>query len=137
MTQTAHSNRPDMDIEADIIDVIAHYPPLQADRYHLHIEVRDGEVILSGHVRSMISRRTLLERAAQVRGVSSVSSGQLYDEETIRMEAGQQIARGVIANVKYGAVILTGAQPEGMTSEDVARSVSLIPGVERVVTRFE
>lgn len=129
-------NRPNMDIEEDIRDLIAHYPPLQADRHQLHIDVREGVVNVRGHVRSLISRRYLAERVAEIRGVYAVNVDRLYSEETIRLEAGQHIPTGVIANADYGTVILTGELPEGETSEAVASSVGQIRGVERVITKF-
>jgi len=136
MTQATYSNRPDMDIEEDIHTMIAHYPPLQADRHRFDIDVVDGVVIPHGHVKTVISRRYLIDQIAKVRGVLSVNSDRLYDEEDIRLEAGQRIPTGVIINVSYGAVILTGALPEGATEEEVARAVAQVPGVERVVTKF-
>lgn len=136
MTQATHSNRPDMDIEEDIHTMIAHYPPLQADRHKFDIDVVDGVVIPHGHVKSVISRRYLLDQIVKVRGVRGVNGERLYDEEDIRLEAGQRIPTGVIANVFYGSVVLTGVLPEGVTEEEVARAVAQVPGVERVVTKF-
>lgn len=134
MTQTT---RPDVDIEEDIRDLIAHYPPLQADRHHLRIAVQDGTVVLSGHVKSLVTWRYLVDRAAQVSGVYTVNSDQLYSEEMIRLEAGQRIPTGVIANVVYEAIVLTGQLPEGANADDIVRELSLIPGVERVLTKFD
>jgi osmotically-inducible protein OsmY len=137
MTQATHAPRPDVDIEEDIHNLIAHYPPLQADRHHFDIDVEDGIVIPHGHVQSLISRRYLLERVGAIRGVLSVNDEQLHAEETIRLETGQRIPTGVIANVVYGTVILTGTLPDGMSEAAVAQQVAQVPGVERVVTKFE
>src|SRR5215211_7728515 len=136
MTQPTNLNRPSVDIEEDVRDIISHYPPLQADRHQLHLDVRDGIVTVSGHVRSLISRRYLADRIAKVRGVYAVNIDRLYSEETIRLEAGQRIPSGVIANATYGTVILTGALPDGETPETIASSVAQIRGVERAVTKF-
>ncbi len=133
MTQ---ASRPDVDIEEDILNLVAHYPPLQADRYHFRCEVSAGVVTFTGHVKSLISRRYLVDRAAQIRGVRSVDSKKLYTEEDIRLEAGRRIPTGVIANASYDAVILTGTLPQGKTAEDVVKDVAVIPGVEHVVTKF-
>lgn len=133
MTQ---ATRPDVDIEEDIHNLIAHYPPLQADRHQLHIEAHDGAVTLSGHVRSLINRRYLVDRVREIAGVSTVNADQLYCEETIRIESGRPIPNGVIANAVYGTVILTGTLPQGTSAEDVVKDVALIPGVVRVVTKF-
>ncbi len=136
MTQPTNAPRPDMDIEEDIRGIISHYPPLQADRHQLHLEVRDGNVSVSGHVRSLISRRFLADHVAEVRGVRSVNIDQLYGEETIRLEAGQRIPQGVIANATYGTVILTGVLPSGTTTDEIASSVGQVRGVQRVIAKF-
>ena len=128
--------RPDLDIEENIRDIVAHYPPLQADRYHVHISVQDGAVVLSGHVRSLVTRRYLVDHVARVSGVYAVDSDSLYTEETIRLEAGQWILTGVIANADYGTVILTGQLAESMNAEAIARDLARIPGVERVIAKF-
>ncbi len=133
MTQ---ASRPAIDIEEDIRDIIAHYPPLQEDRHHINIDVNGSEVILSGHVKSLNTRRYLIDRVRGIAGVSSVNDDQLYTEEGIRLESGRRIPLGVIANPIYGTVVLTGALPEGKTAEDVVKDVALIPGVARVVTKF-
>ncbi len=137
MTQNSYDARPDMDIEEEIHGIIAHYPPLQQDRHYFDIDVEDGIVIPHGHVKSLISRRYLLNRALTVRGVRSLNDERLYTEETIRLEAGQRIPAGVIANVSYGTVILTGTLPESASEEELARQLAAVPGVERVVTKFE
>ncbi len=136
MTQISKVKRPDIDIEEDIFDMLAHYPPLQADRHHLRIDVRDGEVILSGHVKSPISQRYLVDKVAEVRGVRGVESSRLYSEEAIRLESGQRIPTGVIANASYGTVVLTGTLPPDKTVDQVVGDVAVIPGVEQVVTKF-
>ena len=129
--------RPDIDIEEDIRNLIAHYPPLVSDRHQLRIEARHGEVLLSGHVRSLITRRYLLDQVRAIAGVVGVNADQLYCEETIRIESGRPIPQGVIANAIYGTVVLTGTLPTGTNAEDVVRNVALIPGVQRVVTKFQ
>jgi osmotically-inducible protein OsmY len=125
-----------VDILDDLYNLIAHYPPLQADRHHIHIDVSDGVVNLSGHVRSSITERYLVDRVKRVQGVRAVIADQLFNEEEIRLEAGQRIPPGVLANVYYGAAVLTGKLPPDVTPESVVTGVSQIPGVERVVTHF-
>jgi len=129
--------RPDMDIEEDIRNIIAHYPPLQADRHQLRIESLNGDVRLTGHIKSLINHRYLVDRVREIPGVRSVNADQLYCEETIRIDSGRAIPQGVIANAVYGTVILTGTLPEGTSVETVVKDVALIPGVLRVVTKFQ
>jgi osmotically-inducible protein OsmY len=130
------ATRPDIDVQDDIYDFVAHYPPLQADRHHFSVEVSDGNVILSGHVKSPITERYLVDRAKDVRGVGSVNSDRLYNEEEIRLEVGRRIPKGVIANTVYGTVILTGMPPQDKSAESVVNDVAQVPGVQRVVTQF-
>ncbi len=137
MTELTKISRPDVDIEADIQDVIAHYPPLQSDWHHLHIAVNGGVVDLSGHTRSQVSRTYLIEKVEAVRGVQAVVREELYDEDTIRREAGRRTPTGVFVNARYGTVILTGSLPEGVEAAQVVNDVAQIAGVQQVVTKFE
>ncbi len=132
----AQTTRPDVDIEEDVRGVIAHYPPLQADRHQLRIIVRGDEVVVEGHVRSLVTRRYLIDHVREIVGVRAVDTDRLYCEETIRLEAGQHIPDGVIANAAYGTVILTGKLPDSAGAEAVVSDVAQIPGVMRVVTKF-
>src|SRR4051794_15468793 len=122
MTMT-QMNRPDIDIEEDIRNVIAHYPPATADRHQLHIEAHNGNVILSGHVRSLITRTYLIDHVRAIAGVRSVNTDQLYCEERIRIESGRPLPMGVIANAIYGTVVLTGTLPSGTSAESVVKDV--------------
>jgi osmotically-inducible protein OsmY len=128
--------RPDIDIHNDILDLIVHYPPLNADRHHIHVEVKGGATVIHGHTRSSITRRYLLDSLGKVEGVQSVNADHFYDEETIRLDAGQVIPRGVLVNTRYGTLVLSGKLPDGTTIEQAVEAVSKIPGVERVMTEF-
>lgn len=130
------ATRPDIDIQDEIYDLVAHYPPLQADRHHFAVEVLDGNVTLSGHVKSPITERYFVDKVKDVRGVRSVSDERLYNEEEIRLEVGRRIAKGVIANTVYGTVILTGSAPQDKSGDVVVNDVAQVPGVQRVITQF-
>jgi osmotically-inducible protein OsmY len=130
------ATRPDIDIRDDIYDMVAHYPPLQADRHHFTVDVRDGNVTLGGHVKSPITERYFADRVKEIRGVLSVNSDRLFNEEEIRLEVGRRIPTGVIANTVYGSVILTGMPPQGKSGEAVVNDVAQVAGVQRVVTQF-
>jgi osmotically-inducible protein OsmY len=127
--------RPDVDIVESIMEIIAHYPPLAADRPHLKIGVQSGHVVLSGHVRTPITRRYLLERVAEVADVTGVDSDHLYDEESIRLEVGAALPDGVMAAPRYGTVILTGALPGGDALDALIQRVGSVRGVDRIITR--
>jgi osmotically-inducible protein OsmY len=128
--------RPDIDIHNDILDLIVHYPPLNADRHHIHVEVSDGAVVVHGHTRTPITRQYLLDALKHVDGVQRVNADRFYDEESLRLEAGRAIPRGVLVNNRYGTLILSGRLPAGISIDQVLEAVSRIPGVERVVTEF-
>ncbi len=128
--------RPDVDILADIEEIIVHYPPLQQDRHHFKVRVQSGSVVISGHVRTPITRGYLLDHVSTVADVNEMDATSLHTEEEIRLAAGGLVPNGVLVNVRYGAVILNGSLPEGASAEAVVHEVAQIPGVERVVISF-
>lgn len=127
--------RPDVDIAVDIHEILVHYPPLALDRHHVQVKVQSGVATLSGHVKTPMSRRYLVERAAQVPDVTQVQADALFTEEGIRLAAGPVVPEGVIVNVRYGVVILTtvAALPADVSMEAVTAKVQAIPGVEQVI----
>jgi len=133
---TSTTTRPDIDIRNDILNIVAHYPPLMNDRHHLNVKVRNGVVNLSGHLKSRVSRRYLLEALERVQGIKGVEDERLHDEETIRHEVGQYIPSGVFASIDYGTVILTGRVPAHTSAAEITAGVSQVQGVRRVVTSF-
>lgn len=132
----AKSIRPDIDIEEEIHDLMMTYPPLAHDRHRLHIDVQNGGVIVKGYLKALPTLEYLLNRIEQVEGVKSIESSQLYNDETIRLQVGRVIPPGVFANLEYGAVILSGKLPEGITTEALVRNVGHVAGVHRVITSF-
>jgi osmotically-inducible protein OsmY len=132
----APSTRPDIDIDDDVLNIILRYPPLAADHHHIRIHVENGVVHLSGHTSSPINRRYLLDRVIALPGVTEVLAGNLYDDVSISLEAGQVITTGVIANARYGTVVLSGTLLPDADADSVAMRVAQIPGVQRVVTAF-
>ena len=135
MTQ-ASTRKPDIDIDDDVLSIILHYPPLTADRHHIHIKVQDGIVSLSGHTSNPISRKYLVDKVAEIPGLVGVSADMLYDEASISLKAGQVIPPGVLVNVRYGVVLLSGKLPPEVDADSLAMRVAEIPGVVRVVTNF-
>ena len=126
--------RPDIDIEADVEDIIARYPPLTSDRHHIHVKADSGVVFISGNTTTPINRRYLVDRVLLIAGVREVNAEKLFDDASISLEAGQVIPQGVIANSYYGAVVLSGKAPAD--PDAVAQRLVQIPGVVRVVTMF-
>ena len=133
--QMVSISRPDIDIRQDVYNIIQHYPPLAADQHQIHVLVTDGVVTVTGHVKSLPSRRFLLDAIPKLAGVESVNGAALYEEDALRREIGKVTPAGVQVNVRYGTVILTGNLPPDMTVE-LFEQLTSIPGVEKVVTRF-
>lgn len=127
-----------MDIHNDVRALILRYPPTAADHHQIKIDVVDGTVRVSGHVRTPINRRWLANNIPAIKGVRDVDVTHLYDEDTIRIESGRKLVNidGIIANAKYGTVMVGGSLPEGVTIDDVVARLAEIPGVERVIPRF-
>lgn len=128
--------RPDVDIYQDIEQIIVRYPPMVNDRHHIKTSVENGVVNLAGHLRSGITRRYLLDSVAQIPGVVSVDSSQLYDDEAMRLNVGQHIPSGVFVNVEIGLVILSGRQPPGTDAAKLIDQVKAAPGVRQVIAKF-
>lgn len=133
----ATTARPDEDILVDVDTLIVHYPPLVNDRHQFHVSVVGGTVTLSGYVKTPMTRRYLIDGVTVTPGVTQVSADGLYDDETLRIEVGGVVPAGVIVNVEYGAVILSGRIPAGKTEADVVDSLRSIPGIRRVITSFK
>lgn len=136
MADTQAHSRHDVDILEAIHTVIAHYPPLAADRHHVRVSVVSGTAVLEGHVKTPITRQYLIEHVAAVPGVRGVQTKALYDDETIRLELGPVLPEGVFANPAYGVVVLSGALPGGVAEMDAVERAAAVPGVVRVVTTF-
>jgi osmotically-inducible protein OsmY len=135
MTQ-ASARRPDIDIDDDVLDIILHYPPLAADRHHLTIRVENGIVSLSGHTSNPISRKYLVDKVAEIPGVVGVNADALYDDASINLNVGRMIPPGVLANTRYGIVVLSGKLPSDVNVDTLVGQVAEIAGVRRVVTGF-
>lgn len=133
---SAAITRPDMDIYADVEDVITYYPPLVNDRHHVKVQVEAGVVTVSGHVKTTISINYLRDNLTHIEGVKSVDMSQLFSDERLRIDIGQFIPMGVWANIEYGHVILSGHLPDGVSVSSVSAQISSLPGVRDIRTQF-
>jgi osmotically-inducible protein OsmY len=130
------TERTDLDIENDIERIITHYPPLTQDRHNIDVTVQNGVVTLTGHTRTGITSRYLIDAVHKVPGVVRVEADKLYSDGIVRLEIARLLPFGVIANVMYGVVILTGQKPEGVNEADLISSIASVPGVRAVRTQF-
>jgi osmotically-inducible protein OsmY len=128
--------RPDIDVETEIQNkILQGYPPMLNDRHHVDITVSNGRVTLSGHVKTPMTRRFVLSKLERISGVTSIDASALYDDETIRLQAGKVIPSGVLVTSNYGTVILAG-KPGNVSPSEIARRIAQITGVKQVVTAF-
>jgi osmotically-inducible protein OsmY len=130
MGQTHH--RPDVDIEADIEQLVRSFAPLKASRSFLTFRVEAGHVIIEGNVRNPQARRVLVENVPRIEGVSSIDHSRLYDDEMVRFAVGQILPPGIFAAVQYGNVALTGRLSLTASADAIIQAVKAIPGVRRV-----
>lgn len=130
------ASRPDMDIEADVEDIIVHYPPLMNDRHHLNVHVEDGAVTVTGHTRSAITREYLVDAVNKIAGVIRANTDLLFCDDDIRRDVGHLIPEGVYANVQRGVVVLTGQPASGVNTVDLTTKLTAVPGVRAVRTQF-
>lgn len=129
--------RPIHDIEEDIRRFIRTYDPLKQARPYFEVLVaEDGFVTLRGHVRSVQARRVLVDNVPEILGVTGLDESQLYDDETLRLNLGRLLPRGIRARVNFGHVALHGALPGGVDAAEVIAQVSQEPGIHADTIEF-
>ena len=128
--------RPDIDIEAEIDDILTRYPPLVQDRHHIETDVNKGVVTVSGYTRTPITRAYLVTALKNINGVTEINDSKLYSDGEIRLHIGRVIPVGVHANLDYGVAILTGKPPTETDIDQLTHSVAQIEGVRDVLNRL-
>lgn len=126
----------DIDIEANIHHMMRAYPPMMHDRHRVDISVKEGVVTVKGYVKSAVTHGILLNMLERAEGVQDVDVSGLYNDEGIRLHVAKHIPPGVMVNMEYGAVILSGRLPDKTDVEALVQAVSEVPGVNRIVTSF-
>lgn len=131
------TTRPDMDIEVDIQDLVARYPPLAHDQHRFEYDAIAGVVKLRGNLKSRVTHQYLLTELPRIPGVKAVDSKELANDDDIRLEAAKPMPYGVFVNVEYGIVKLTGRLEEGTNIDGLVRDISRrVPGIQRIYTVF-
>ncbi|MEO8612774.1 MAG: BON domain-containing protein [Chloroflexota bacterium] len=129
--------RTDLDILSDVEHLITTYPPLMKDRHAIKLQVKNGDVTVTGHVQTPNTRRYFLDMIPEVEGVRSVEADSFYVDENIRLEIGKVIPAGVlVAKIQHGVVILAGELPDGVSAASVVERVGQIPGVMQAIPSF-
>lgn len=134
MMSQAPASRPDVDVYADIQDVITHYPPLAHDRAWLHVEVKSSHVVVSGNIKAQPTYEYVLDHFPKVAGVESIDHSQLYYDDDIRFQVARLTTPGVFVNVESGLLKLMGSLPKEITVEELVKRVYTVPGIRKVVT---
>ena len=136
--ETAALKRPAVDIEEDIREFIRSYDPVKQAVHHFSYTVDDdGHVVLTGNVRSVQARRVLVDNIPDIPGVISLDNRAFFDDETLRLEVGKLLPRGVMTRVNFGHATLYGMMPEGANLDDVMAAVKNHPGIHGVDTQFQ
>ncbi len=135
MTHTQVTHRPDMDIQADVERLMLYYPPLMKDRRSIQVQVSAGAVKVTGNVQTPNTRRYFLDAIPGVAGVTAVDGSELYDDESIRLEAGRLLPNGVnVGRCQYGSVVLVGPLPPDTSADELVAQIQQVPGVRQVLT---
>jgi osmotically-inducible protein OsmY len=128
--------RPDIDIEEDIREFIRGYPPLRQATPHLEFHSKEGVVTLSSHVRSVQAKRVLIDNVPDIAGVTQVDSTRLYDDESIRLDLGRVLPRGVMVRVNFGHITVYGELPANEDADVIVAHIKAVPGVRKVDPQF-
>jgi hypothetical protein len=134
MAEQTQTVRTSVDILADIQRWTNTYPPFVNDRHHVEIDIHNGVVQVRGNTKSPITRTYVQEHLREVDGVQAVDVSAWHDDDTIRLALGKLLPAGVIANVEWGMVVLSGKLPADGEVEALMAQVGTIAGVRRVVT---
>ncbi|GAB4576292.1 MAG: hypothetical protein Kow0077_31980 [Anaerolineae bacterium] len=138
VAQAVQLHRPVEDINEDIAAIIRRFHPLAQSRHFFTYEVTpEGVVRFSGHIKSQVAQKILLDSVARIPGVSGVDISDLHTEEELRIAVGRVLPPGVRARVDYGDVILVGKLPPRHKVETLVKKVASIPGVVHVQTALE
>jgi hypothetical protein len=131
------TTRPDLDIEMDIQDLIAHYPPLAHDQHHFRCEVNNGVVWVTGNLKSRVTQQYLLTQLPKIDGVREVQGQGLVNDDHVSRDVGKLVPTGVFVNVEYGIVKLTGRLEEGTSIDGLVDKISQqVTGIKRIYTSF-
>lgn len=136
MTEPHTLERSDEDILGTIHELVRSYQPFYASHRYFHVAIKDGVVILEGHLRSMRARRLLVHQVGQVEDVVAVDDSRLYDDETLRFEIGKLLPEGTRVRISHGAVVLTGSLPQEVALDKLKGRIAEHPGVRDILTDF-
>jgi len=135
-------NERDEELREQVYQALNHeYPPFRELLLPIGVEVRDGEVILTGWVRTVSMKRMATIVAEQVPGVRTVQNQLVADDELKRAvslaleqePSLQDDFPGIHVDTLAGAVILWGEVSTGADRDRAAGVAENVPGVRKVV----
>lgn len=138
MTEAAKTQtyRPPEDIMEDIAALVRGYPPLRQSQNWFKYTVANGVVTLSGHIKSSVAERVLVDSLQHVPGVIGVDSSALYNDQELRLQLGQLVPAGVWVQVDFGRAIIDGDVPPGYDVDALEAKLLAVPGVRKVENWF-
>jgi osmotically-inducible protein OsmY len=130
--------RSDEEILADVRARLEDDDPIRAlGLRHAAIAVANGRVTLSGHVRSRLMARRMVDLARGVRGVVAVDDRLVADDE-LEVAVAAAIGRSPLnrtsrlrIRAEFGRVSVGGVFPSRQAREEALRIAATIPGVAR------
>ncbi len=129
--------RPALDIEVDLQDLVAHYPPAAHDQHHFEFTIHEGVVTLTGNVKSRVTQQFLLDKVPEIAGVKEVQAEALANDDDLRLQISQLTPIGIFVNVEYGIVKLTGRlEADTDVNALMNRIISSVTGIKRIYTAF-
>ncbi|PJF44840.1 MAG: hypothetical protein CUN55_02030, partial [Phototrophicales bacterium] len=125
--------RSDLEILADIHRLVQDTQALSLSRGHFQYTVQNGVVIVKGHISSRIGYELFVDNLMNIDGVVAVDDRELYDDETLRLNIGRILPKGLRVRIHHGVVALSGrmAADSPEVQEAIAR-IGEMPGVVNI-----
>jgi osmotically-inducible protein OsmY len=130
--------RADVDIREDVLAAIEQVSVLRPFRLAIQVDVKDGIVELSGHVRNKEHRRLAEAAARSVPGVLDVRNA-LYDDDTLTYRVADALTRDDETRLAHlrvscylGTVRLDGTVPSEAARQKATELARSVPGVRAV-----
>lgn len=133
MTQVT---RPAEDIAEDITALVRRFSPLWQSRHWFTYTVQDGVVTVQGNIKSSVGHRVLLDNVPHIPGVVRLDSSGLFNDEDLRLQIGRVMPAGVLVNVNFGRVVISGRLPNGQSADALIARIEQLDGVRRVDSRL-
>lgn len=122
--------RNDADIFDDVQRLARTAFSTRLSRGNFQYAVRNGVVTVKGHLSSRIGYDLFIDNLMTIDGVVAVDDRELFDDETLRLQIGEILPRGMRMRIQHGVVALLGRLDPN--SEEVLEALAAIgemPGI--------